>query len=94
MIDPGLLNSIAQHVNSRVAKVVINGTYVITDFEAKSVTENNLALKYIVPAADVSLITLIELKDATNKVLTSRAVNVPVAADLMMLQTITVKEVQ
>ncbi|RJX40050.1 ketopantoate hydroxymethyltransferase [Paenibacillus pinisoli] len=93
MIDSGLLNSIALHVNSRVAKVVINGSYVITDFVVKSVSDNKLVLNYIVPVADVSLITLIELKDAANKVLSSRTVNVPIAADHMMLQTITVREV-
>ncbi|RJX40860.1 ketopantoate hydroxymethyltransferase [Paenibacillus pinisoli] len=93
MIDSDLLNSIAQHVNSRVDKVVINGSFVITDFVVKAVTDNVMALNYIVPAAEVSLITMIELKDMSNKVLTSRPVNVPVVADLMMLQTITVKEV-
>ncbi|RJX40045.1 ketopantoate hydroxymethyltransferase [Paenibacillus pinisoli] len=93
MIDSGLLNSIALHVNSRVAKVVINGSYVITDFVVKSVSDNKLVLNYIVPVADVSLITLIELKDSANKLLSSRTVNVPIAADHMMLQTITIREV-
>lgn len=92
MITSKLLNSLAAFVDSRVAKVVLNGTYAITDFEVKAVTDNVLALNYIVPAADVSLITLIELKDAANNVLTSNAVNVPITVDHMMLQTITVKE--
>lgn len=92
MISVGLLNNITDYVYDRVAKVVLNGGYKITDFEVKAVTDNVLALNYIVPVTDVSLITLIELKDSAGKVLTSNAVNVPITVDHMMLQTITVKE--
>ncbi|KZS45691.1 ketopantoate hydroxymethyltransferase [Paenibacillus glucanolyticus] len=92
MITAGLLHGVAEYVNSCVAKVVINGTYTITDFEVKAVTDNVLALNYIVPVAEVSLITLVELKDAADNVLTSDLVNVPIVADHLMLQTIEVKE--
>lgn len=94
MITADLLHGVAEYVNSRVAKVVINGTYTITDFEVKAVTDNVLALNYIVPVAEVSLITLVELKDAADNVLTSDPVNVPITADHLMLQTIEVKEAQ
>lgn len=93
MITASLLNDLATHVERRVAKVILNGIYEITDFAVKSVANNVLALNYIVPAAQVSLITLVELKASDNTVLTSNVVNVPIAADHMMLQTITVKEV-
>ncbi|HIW33437.1 MAG TPA: ketopantoate hydroxymethyltransferase [Candidatus Paenibacillus intestinavium] len=94
MITAELLNDIATYVDGRVAKVVLNGSYEINDFEVKAVTDNVMALNYIVPVADVSLITLIELKDSADNILTSNAVNVPITVDHMMLQTITVKEAQ
>lgn len=91
MIAASLLNELADYVDGKIAKVVINGSYEITEFEVKAVTDNVLALNYIVPVAEVSLITLVELKAANNTVLTSNPVNVPIAADHMMLQTITVR---
>ncbi|MEC0310194.1 ketopantoate hydroxymethyltransferase [Paenibacillus lautus] len=94
MISTELLHGVAEYMNQRVAKVVINGTYTITNFDVKAVTDNVLALNYIVPVSEVSLITLVELKDAADIVLTSNPVNVPIAADHLMLQTIEVKEVQ
>ncbi len=92
MIASNLLHDIADYVNGRVAKVVINNSYTITDFEVKTVNENVLILNYIVPVSEVSLITLVELKDAADNVLSSNAVNVPITADHLMLQTIEIKE--
>lgn len=92
MIAEGILHDVAEYVNGRVAKVVLNGTYAITDFEVKSVTDKVLVLNYIIPVAEISLVTLIELKDAADTVLSSNAVNIPIAADHLMLQTIEVKE--
>jgi len=92
MIMTAFLNEVANYVDHRVAKVVINETYEITDFEVKQVTGNVLALKYIVPAGDVSTITKIELKDALNNVISSHDVNIPITADHLMIQSITVKE--
>ncbi|GJM70252.1 hypothetical protein HMSSN036_24680 [Paenibacillus macerans] len=92
MIVSNLLHDIADYVNGRVAKVVINNSYTITDFEVKTVNENVLILNYIVPVSEVSLITLVELKDAADNVLSSNAVNVPITADHLMLQTIEIKE--
>ncbi|MFD2117245.1 ketopantoate hydroxymethyltransferase [Paenibacillus yanchengensis] len=93
MITAELLNSMANYVADRVTKVVLNGIYTITSFEVKIVNDNLLALNYIVRMTDISLITLIELKDDADNVLTSNEVNVPITADHMMMQTITVKEV-
>lgn len=93
MIAASFLNELAEYVDDKIAKVVINGSYEITDFEVKAVTDNVIGLNYIVPVAEVSLITLVELKTATNAVLTSNPVNVPIAADHMMLQMITVRGV-
>lgn len=92
MIASNLLHDVAEYVNGRVAKVVINNSYTITDFEVKTVNENVLILNYIVLVSEVSLITLVELKDAADNVLSSNAVNVPITADHLMLQTIEIKE--
>jgi hypothetical protein len=92
MIDTAFLQDVAEYVDSRVAKVVLNGTYVITNFEVKQVTGNVLALKYLIPVADVSLVTSIELKDAADNVISTNNVNIPITADHLMIQSITVKE--
>lgn len=93
MITQQFLNDVAGYVDSRVAKVVLNGSYEITQFEIKQVTDNTLAIKYIIPAAEVSLVTLIELQDAAGNVITTNNVNVPITSDTLMLQTISVEEV-
>lgn len=92
MITSSLLNGVSGYVNGRIAKVVINGEFEITSFKVKEVTDNVVALNYIVPVAVVNVVSLIELKDSKNQVLTSNTVNIPIAADQMMLHTITVKE--
>lgn len=93
MIAAQFLNDVANYTNSHVAKVVINGVYEINDFQVKQVTGNVLALNYFVPAADVSMITLIELKDAVDNIISSNNVNIPITADHLMLQTIEIMEV-
>ncbi|MBD2846182.1 ketopantoate hydroxymethyltransferase [Paenibacillus sp. IB182496] len=93
MIATNFLHDIADYVDHRVAKVVINGSYEITQFEVKSVTDQTLALNYVVPLAEVSQITLIELKDAENQVLTANSVDVPITADHLMVHTLSIKEV-
>jgi len=92
MIDTAFLQDVARYVDGRVAKVVLNGTYAITDFEVKEVTGSVLALKYLVPAAEVSLITTIELRDAADNVISTNNVNIPITADHLMIQSLTVKE--
>jgi hypothetical protein len=92
VIAQSLLNELIEHVDVRIAKVVLNGTYEIMNFKVKEATDHVLAVQYIVPTADVSLITSIELRDSSDNVLTTNAVNIPIAADHLMLQTIMVKE--
>ncbi|WP_373233313.1 ketopantoate hydroxymethyltransferase [Cohnella sp.] len=93
MINTQFLHDVAGYVDSRIAKVVLNGSYVITDFTARAVEDGMVALNYIVPVADVSLITLIELRDSDNVLITSDVVNVPLTSDTKMLQTVEAKEV-
>jgi len=92
MINASFLHDVARYVDGRVAKVVLNGTYVITNFEVKQVTGNVLALKYLIPVAGVSLVTTIELRDAADNVISTNNVNIPITADHLMIQSITVKE--
>lgn len=92
MITASIIHEVAEYVNGRIAKVVLNGSYEITSFEVKEATDGTVALNYIVPAADVPLITSIELADASGAVISSNNVNVPIASDTLMLQTIEVKE--
>lgn len=93
MIQAQFLHDVADYVDSRIEKVVLNNSYEITDFQVKAVTDSTVALNYIVPAANISLITQIDLKDPNNILISSDAVNVPVPSDTLMLQTIEVKEV-
>ncbi|WP_128894625.1 ketopantoate hydroxymethyltransferase [Longirhabdus pacifica] len=93
MISATLLHDVANYVDGRAAKVVLNDSYEITDFEVKQVTDGMLAMNYIVPAADVSSITQIDLKDDADNVLSSNAVNVEIAADTLLLHTLLMKEV-
>lgn len=93
MISTQFLEDIAKYVDSRIAKVVINGTYEITQFEVKQVTDSTLAMRYIVPASEVSVITMIELKDEDGNVISSNSVNIPITADQVMIQAIEVIEV-
>lgn len=93
MITTDFLHDVADYVDGRVAKVVLNGSYEVTEIEVKQVTDSTLALNYMVRVADVSLITLIELKDSSNNVISSNPVNVPIVSDTLILQTIEVKEV-
>lgn len=92
MINTQLLVDIANSIEQRAAKVVLNGNYEITSFDVKQVDGSTVVLNYFVLAADVSLITLVELKDSANEILSSNPVNVPLASDTMILQTILVKE--
>ncbi|RED65466.1 ketopantoate hydroxymethyltransferase [Cohnella phaseoli] len=93
MIDTQFLHDVAEYVNTRIAKVVLNGNYEINSFTARVVEDGMVALNYIVPVADVSLITLIELKDSVNRLVTTDVVNVPITSDTKMLQTVEAKEV-
>ncbi|GIP35515.1 ketopantoate hydroxymethyltransferase [Paenibacillus sp. J2TS4] len=92
MITTHFLNKVARFADSRVAKIVLNETYEITKFTLKRVENNELILNYMVPFGSVETITLIELKEADDRTLSSNEVYVPVTTDTIMIQTIEVKE--
>lgn len=87
------LNDVARFVDANISKVVLNDTVEITSFSVKEVTGSTVGMQYIVPAADVSLVTKIELKDANNNIKTTNNVYVPITTDTLLLHTVQVKEV-
>lgn len=92
MIASTLLSEIAELADSRIAKVVLNESHEITDFEVKSVSGSTVGIQYIVPATAVPIVTKIELKGSANQLITSNDVYVPITSDTLILQTIEVKE--
>lgn len=93
MIVNSFLNDVARFVDTNIAKVVLNDTVEITNFTVKEVTGSTVGMQYIVPAADVSLVTKIDLRDANNNIKTTNNVYVPITTDTLLLQTVHVKEV-
>ncbi|WP_110933991.1 ketopantoate hydroxymethyltransferase [Paenibacillus bouchesdurhonensis] len=87
------LNDVARFVDANISKVVLNDTVEITSFSVKEVTGSTVGMQYIVPAADVSLVTKIELKDANNNIKTTNNVYVPITTDTLLLHTVQAKEV-
>jgi hypothetical protein len=92
MISNSLLVEIAHIIDQKIAKVVLNGNYEITEFTLKQVSETSAVLNYRVNAGTVGTITKIELKDAQNKVISTNNVNVPITTDTILVQSILVKE--
>jgi len=93
MIHAQFLNDVADFVNGKIAKVVLNGTVEISNFTVKEAPERTVILQYIIPVAGVSLVELIELRSSSGALITSNEVEIPVTSDTLMLQTIEVKEV-
>lgn len=93
MMVSSFLSDVARFVDANISKVVLNDIVEITSFSVKEVTGSTVGMQYIVPAADVSLVTKIELKDANNNIKTTNSVYVPITKDTLLLHTVQVKEV-
>jgi hypothetical protein len=92
MITTAFQNEVAEFVDTRITKVVLNGgEYEITDFTIKTVSGNVVVLNYIVPNGSVATVIQIELKNNSGTV-SDNTVNIPIASATLMVQTITVKE--
>ncbi|ANY67589.1 ketopantoate hydroxymethyltransferase [Paenibacillus sp. BIHB 4019] len=92
MITSTFKQEVAEFIDSKITKVVLNnGAYEITDFIMKSVSDNTLNLNYLIPQGTVDTVTRIELKNAAGTV-SDNIVNLPIASDTLMIQTIFVKE--
>ncbi|MBW7454663.1 ketopantoate hydroxymethyltransferase [Paenibacillus sepulcri] len=92
MITSHYLNEMATFTRGKVQKVVLNGSYEITGFQIKEVSEEELIMQYMVPNGSVAEITLLELKDSADQVISTNVVNVPITADSLLLHTIKLLE--
>lgn len=93
MISAVFLGKLAAYAHQQIAKVVLNGTCEITQFEVKRVDGSVVTLNYLVPAAEVTQINRIDLVAADGTVISSNAVDVPITADALMVQTLSFEEV-
>lgn len=91
MIQASYLTEIAQYTNSRIAKVTLNGQYNIEKFTIKQVEAQLVELEYLIPSADISSVTLLELRSSKNEIISSSEVFIPVAADTVVKQYVEVK---
>ncbi|MEK3788739.1 ketopantoate hydroxymethyltransferase [Paenibacillus sp. FSL K6-1230] len=93
MISSTLLADLAEVVNGKIAKVVLNDAVELPDFAIKRVDGSTVAMQYIIPVSSVSLVTNIKLKTSTDEMLTDNNVHVPIASDTLLLHTLSIKEV-
>lgn len=93
MITPTFLQDVATYVDSKIAKIVLNDVYEVTQFSTRTVAGGKVSLQYLVPFGSVVEVVKIELRDVAGNVLSSNAVYVPVTTDTLISQTIEVKEV-
>ena len=92
-IQQAMLNKLATFSATEIAKVRINGTYIITDFEVKSASANVVTVQYyVIPESGITNATRIELLDSANNVLTRSNVYVPLVLGVNLKHTILVKE--
>ena len=92
-IQQAMLNKLATFSAIEIAKVRINGTYIITDFEVKSASANVVTVQYyVIPESGITNVTRIELLDSANNVLTRSNVYVPLVLGVNLKHTILVKE--
>jgi len=92
VISIEFLSSIAGYVDGQVAKVVLNGSYEITSFKVKEAEQGLVNMQYVVPDGVVPIVSLIELRDSSDTVISSNEVYVPITADTIITQSIRVKE--
>ena len=92
-IQQAMLNKLATFSATEIAKVRINGTYIITGFEVKSASANVVTVQYyVIPESGITNVTRIELLDSANNVLTRSNVYVPLVLGVNLKHTILVKE--
>ncbi len=92
-IKQKLLNNLANSVVSNVAKVRLNNTLIITEFSTKAATNSTVTVEYQVEKTDgINEVTLVELLDVSNNVLSSAKIYVPVLEGIVLKHTIAVKE--
>lgn len=92
-IQQALLNKLATFTAAEIAKVRINNSYIVTDFEVKSASANVATIQYyVMPESGITNVTRIELLDSANNVLTRSNVYIPLVLGVNLKHTILVKE--
>lgn len=92
-IQQTLLNKLATFTVAEIAKVRINDSYIVTDFEIKSASANVVTIQYyVMPESGITNVTRIELLDSANNVLTRSNVYIPLVLGVNLKHTILVKE--
>ena len=92
-IQQTLLNKLATFTVAEIAKVRINDSYIVTDFEIKSASANVATIQYyVMPESGITNVTRIELLDSANNVLTRSNVYIPLVLGVNLKHTILVKE--
>lgn len=92
-IQQTLLNKLATFTVAEIAKVRINNSYIVTDFEVKSASANVATVQYyVMPESGITNVTRIELLDSANNVLTRSNVYIPLVLGVNLKHTILVKE--
>lgn len=91
-IQDSLLAGTANYVKDTIAKVLLNGTVVISNFVTKQVNNNTVELEYKVTSNDVNTITLLQLCKADDTILTSVSVYVPIVGETLVNHKIKISE--
>lgn len=92
-IQQAMLNKLATFTVAEIAKVRINNSYIVTDFEVKSASANVVTIQYyVMPESGITNVTRIELLDSANNVLTRSNVYIPLVLGVNLKHTILVKE--
>ena len=88
-----ILNETAQFLNTKIAKVLVNGTQEITTFDLQKLDENVITVEYsITEDMNIPFVRNIKLLQADGTVITNSDVYVPVIGDVVIKHKITVAE--
>ena len=90
-VQTGLLTDTATYIEGDIASARINGSVSIASL-TKSTSGAAVTISYTVTEEQASTVTLVELLDSDENVLTSSAVYVPISGSAIFNHTITVQE--
>lgn len=93
MIPEAFRSDIAGFIESKIAKVQINGTYDITNFIVKSVVGNKLKMAYEIPFGAIDEVNTMALLKTNDEVISTNDVYLPITSDTNISHTFTILEV-
>ena len=92
-IKNNLLSDLALFTANDIAKVRVNGTYIITEFLEKKNEGNQVTVQYSIPVSSgIPAVTKLEFLNSEDQVLTESSVYVPSLTELILKHTISVSE--